>query len=166
MSQLKRRDLRIAVMQVLYAHEISKDPIEKVKKDLLPEIGEEESAVFVNKLIDLVIKNEEDLDKMILEKVVNWELERMALIDKIVLRMGVTELLHFPEIPPKVSINEAIDISKDYCTRNSGKFVNGILDAILDDLKKEEKLNKTGRGLLNLKKKGGGVVQEKKDHTA
>ncbi len=165
MSQIKRRDLRIAVMQVLYAHEISKDPIEKVKKDLLPEIGEEESSECVNQLIDLVLKNVDDLDKMILEKVVNWELERMALIDKIVLRMGVTELLYFPEIPPKVSINEAIDISKDYCTRNSGKFVNGILDAILDDLKKDEKLNKTGRGLLNLKKKGGGIVQEKKDHT-
>ena len=100
---------------------------------------------------------------MILEKVVNWELERMALIDKIVLRMGVTELLYFPEIPPKVSINEAIDISKDYCTRNSGKFVNGILDAILDDLKKEEKLNKSGRGLLNLKKKSGNAPQEKND---
>lgn len=163
MSQLKRRDLRIAVMQVLYAHEISKDPIDKVKKDLLPVIGEEESSEFVNQLIDLVLKNEETLDKMILEKVVNWELERMALIDKIVLRMGVTELLYFPEIPPKVSINEAIDISKDYCTRNSGKFVNGILDAILDDLKKEEKLNKTGRGLLNLKKKSGSAPQEKND---
>jgi N utilization substance protein B len=163
MSQLKRRDLRIAVMQVLYAHEISKDPIDKVKKDLLPEIGEEESSDFVNQLIDLVLKNEELLDKMILEKVVNWELERMALIDKIVLRMGVTELLYFPEIPPKVSINEAIDISKDYCTRNSGKFVNGILDAILDDLKKEEKLNKSGRGLLNLKKKSGNAPQEKND---
>ncbi|MBK6504585.1 MAG: transcription antitermination factor NusB [Ignavibacteria bacterium] len=163
MSQLKRRDLRIAVMQVLYAHEISKDPIDKVKKDLLPEIGEEESSEFVNQLIDLVLKNEELLDKMILEKVVNWELERMALIDKIVLRMGVTELLYFPEIPPKVSINEAIDISKDYCTRNSGKFVNGILDAILDDLKKEEKLNKSGRGLLNLKKKSGNAPQEKND---
>ena len=165
MSQLKRRDLRIAVMQVLYAHEISKDPIDKVKKDLLPEIGEEESSEFVNQLIDLVLKNEELLDKMILEKVVNWELERMALIDKIVLRMGVTELLYFPEIPPKVSINEAIDISKDYCTRNSGKFVNGILDAILDDLKKEEKLNKSGRGLLNLKKKSGSAPQEKNDQT-
>ena len=163
MSQLKRRDLRIAVMQVLYAHEISKDPIDKVKKDLLPEIGEEESSEFVNQLIDLVLKNEELLDKMILEKVVNWELERMALIDKIVLRMGVTELLYFPEIPPKVSINEAIDISKVYCTRNSGKFVNGILDAILDDLKKEEKLNKSGRGLLNLKKKSGNAPQEKND---
>lgn len=163
MSQLKRRDLRIAVMQVLYAHEISKDPIDKVKKDLLPEIGEEESSEFVNQLIDLVLKNEVLLDKMILEKVVNWELERMALIDKIVLRMGVTELLYFPEIPPKVSINEAIDISKDYCTRNSGKFVNGILDAILDDLKKEEKLNKSGRGLLNLKKKSGNAPQEKND---
>ena len=163
MSQLKRRDLRIAVMQVLYAHEISKDPIDKVKKDLLPEIGEESNSEYVNQLIDLVLKNEELLDKMILEKVVNWELERMALIDKIVLRMGVTELLYFPEIPPKVSINEAIDISKDYCTRNSGKFVNGILDAILDDLKKEEKLNKSGRGLLNLKKKSGNAPQEKND---
>ncbi|MCY7361819.1 MAG: N utilization substance protein B, partial [Ignavibacteria bacterium] len=62
-------------------------------------------------------------------------------------------LLYFPDIPPKVSINEAIDIAKEFCTRNSGKFVNGILDAVHDELKREDKLNKTGRGLLNLKKK-------------
>jgi N utilization substance protein B len=67
--------------------------------------------------------------------------------------MGVAELLYFPDIPPKVSINEAIDISKEYCTRNSGKFVNGILDAVLDELKKDNKINKTGRGLINVKKK-------------
>lgn len=163
MSQLKRRDLRIHVMQVLYAHEISKDPVEKVKKDLLPEIKEEESAAFVNDLISKTLENEAQLDEMILQNVVNWELERMALIDKILLRMGITELLYFPEIPPKVSINEAIDIAKEYCTRNSGKFVNGILDAVLEDLKKNNTLNKTGRGLLNLKKKTPGQHQQNKN---
>lgn len=140
-------------MQVLYAHEISKDPIEKVKKDLLMEIKEEENIEFANMLIDYVLKNEKVLDEYILEKVVNWELERISLIDKIVLRIGVAELLYFPEIPPKVSINEAIDIAKDFCTRNSGKFVNGILDAVHEKLKKQNKLVKTGRGLLNLKKR-------------
>ena len=153
MPQLKRRDVRIKVMQTLYAHEISGEPIAKVKIDLLSEIKEEENIEFANNLIDYVLKNEKLLDSYILDKVVNWELERMAFVDKIVLRMGVAELLYFPEIPPKVSINEAIDISKEYCTRNSGKFVNGILDAVLDELKKENKLVKTGRGLINIKKK-------------
>ena len=153
MSQLKRREVRIKVMQSLYAHEMSQDPIKKVKADQLSEIKEEENIEFANTLIDLVLKNEKLLDSYILDKVVNWEIERMAFVDKIVLRMGVAELLYFPDIPPKVSINEAIDISKEYCTRNSGKFVNGILDAVLDELKRDNKLNKTGRGLLNLRKK-------------
>ena len=98
-------------MQVLYAHEISKDPINKVKKDLLSEIKESEDLEFAEQLIDSVLKNESVLDKYILGNVVNWELERMALIDKLVLRIGIAELLFFPEIPPKVSINEAIDIA-------------------------------------------------------
>lgn len=153
MSQLKRRDIRIKVMQVLYAHRMSEEPIKKVKNDLLFEIKEEENIEFANKLVDFVLKNEKLLDAYILNKVVNWELERMGLIDRIILRMGIAEMLYFPEIPPKVSINEAIDIAKDFCTRNSGKFVNGILDAVHDELKKENNLNKTGRGLLNLRKK-------------
>ncbi|MBK8552504.1 MAG: transcription antitermination factor NusB [Ignavibacteria bacterium] len=153
MSQLKRRDVRIKVMQTLFAHEMSQEPIKKVKADLLTEIKEEENIEFANNLIDYVLKNEKLLDSYILDKVVNWELERMALVDKIVLRMGVAELLYFPEIPPKVSINEAIDISKEYCTRNSGKFVNGILDAVLDELKRDNKLVKSGRGLVNFKRK-------------
>lgn len=153
MSQIKRRDIRIKVMQVLYAQEMSQDSMKKVKKDLLSGIGEKENIEFANQLIDLVSENEKLLDAYILDKVVNWELERMALIDRIILRIGIAEMLYFPEIPPKVSINEAIDISKDFCTRNSGKFVNGILDAVLEELKKENKLVKTGRGLLNIKKK-------------
>jgi len=151
--QSSRRVIRIKVLQVLYAHVISKDPIEKVKNDLLEEIKEEDRIEFASKLIDKVLKNSTKLDKLIKSKIENWEFERIALVDKIILKMGLSEILYFPEIPPKVSINEAIEIAKEYCTKSSGKFVNGILDAILTDLKKENKLNKSGRGLLDLKKK-------------
>lgn len=140
-------------MQVLYAHEISREPISKIKEDLLPVIKGEDNIEFTNQLIELVIKNEKMLDEYILEKVVNWELERMALIDRLLMRMAIAELLFFPDIPPKVSINEAIDIAKEFCTRSSGKFVNGILDAVHEKLKREKKLNKTGRGLLSIKKR-------------
>ena len=151
--QSSRRVIRIKVLQVLYAHVISKDPIEKVKNDLLGEIKEEDRIEFASELIDKVLKNSAKLDKMIKDKIENWEFERIALVDKIILKMGLSEILYFPEIPPKVSINEAIEIAKEYCTKSSGKFVNGILDAILTNLKKENKLNKSGRGLLDLKKK-------------
>ena len=70
------------------------------------------------------------------------------MIDRILLRIGIVELIYFPDIPPKVTINEVIEIAKDYSTSNSNKFINGILDAVLSDLKKSGKLNKTGRGLI------------------
>jgi N utilization substance protein B len=132
---------------------MSGDPIEKVKKDLLTDIEGEENVKFSAELIAKVLENEKLLDEYIISKVENWEFERIAVVDKIILRMGISELLYFPEIPPKVSINEAIDIAKDFCTKNSGKFVNGVLDAVLEELKRENKLNKAGRGLLDLKKK-------------
>jgi transcription antitermination protein NusB len=149
----KRREVRIKVMQVLYAREISQEPLDKIKGDLLTDINDEDSINFSSELIDRVSQNIPMLDEFIVKKVENWEFERIAIVDKIILRMGIAELLYFPDIPPKVSINEAIDIAKDFCTKNSGKFVNGVLDAVLDELKKDNKLNKSGRGLLDLKKK-------------
>jgi N utilization substance protein B len=95
-----------------------------------------------------VLTNVEELDKRIIQRVANWEMNRIALIDKILLRMGICELLHFPDIPPKVSMNESIEIAKDYSTAGSAKFINGILDAVLAEEKKDGKLNKTGRGLV------------------
>ncbi len=151
--QSSRRVVRIKVLQVLYAHIISQDPIEKVKNDLLGENMEHDKIKFASDLIDKIITNTMILDEMIKSKIEHWEYDRIALVDKIILRMGLSEILYFPEIPPKVSINESIEIAKDYCTKSSGKFVNGILDAILTDLKNDDKLNKRGRGLLDLKKK-------------
>ena len=151
--QSKRRTTRIKVMQVVYAHIIAKDPIEKVKKDLLDTSEEPINREFADELIEKVLAHNDEFDKLIEGKVENWEMDRIALVDKIVLKMGLSEILFFPEIPPKVSINEAIDIAKEFGTKSSGKFVNGILDAILKDLRNDGKLDKAGRGLQQETKK-------------
>ena len=148
-----RRIARIKVMSVLYAYEITKEPLDKIKKDLLSDFEDKEKLEFAIALIDKVMENVQSLDISIRKKINNWEYHRVALLDKIILRMGLAEILYFPEIPPKVTINEAIDLGKEYSTANSGSFINGVLDSILSDLKKENKINKKGRGLLDLEKK-------------
>ncbi|MCD4665232.1 MAG: transcription antitermination factor NusB, partial [Bacteroidales bacterium] len=104
---------------------------------------------FANKLLDLTIKHFNEFDELIKVKALNWDFERIAIMDKLILRLAVCELLYFPEIPPKVSIDEAIEISKKYSTEKSGKFVNGILDSILTELRQSKRLKKKGRGLKN-----------------
>jgi N utilization substance protein B len=128
---ITRRQIREKVLQVLYAHELSKDPIEKVKTDLLTELKDNESRQFAEKLIFCVIENRKKYDDLIKSAVDNWDIERIALIDFIIIKMCLSEFFYFEEIPPKVSINEAIDLAKDFSTKNSGKFVNGILDSLL-----------------------------------
>lgn len=150
--ELKRRDLRVKILQIIYAHEMSGDPVDKIIKDLIDVPLDEEKKNFVRTLVSKVIDNKKLLDDIIAEQCDNWELERISAVDRILLKMGMAEILYFPDIPPKVSINEAIDLAKEYCTRNSGKFVNGILDAFLDGLIKKGKLNKSGKGLVNTSK--------------
>jgi len=149
----KRRLIRIKVVQILYAYELSKDPIEKVKNDQLSDIEESERVKFASDLIDKVLENTKKIDNLIESSIDNWEIERIALLDKLSLRMGVAELMFFPDIPTKVSINEAIDVAKLFGTNNSGKFVNGVLDAIHNKLKKEGLIKKSGRGLIDHKNK-------------
>ncbi len=149
----KRRFVRIKALEVLYAYQIAKDHIDKVKKDLLAEITDLEKYNFASELIDAVLKNQRVIDTMITERIRNWEYDRVAILDKIILRLAIAEILYFPEIPPKVSINEAIELAKIYCSDKSPTFVNGVLDAVLNNLRKENKLNKKGRGLLDFKKK-------------
>jgi N utilization substance protein B len=146
---LTRRQIREKVLQVLYAQELSKDPIEKIKKDLLHDIDEKESFTFAEKLIHYSIDNRERYDELIKTTVDNWDIERIALIDFIIIKMCLSEFFYFEEIPPKVSINEAIDLAKDYSTRNSGKFVNGILDSLLGSLQDKGEIKKKGKGLIS-----------------
>jgi len=144
----RRRIVREKVLQILYAYEMNNDSLQPLTSEILNEITDDADKKFAQELIKKVRANVEDLDRKIAHRVNNWEMSRIALIDKILLRMGICELLHFPDIPPKVSINESIEIAKDFSTAGSAKFINGILDAILADEKKEGKLNKTGRGLV------------------
>jgi N utilization substance protein B len=145
----RRRIVREKVLQILYAYEMNNDSLQPLASEILNEITDEADRNFAQDLIRKVRANVDDLDKKIVHRVTNWEMSRIALIDKILLRMGICELLHFPDIPPKVSINESIEIAKDFSTAGSAKFINGILDAVLADEKKEGKLNKTGRGLVD-----------------
>jgi transcription antitermination protein NusB len=147
-NKSKRRIVREKVLQILYAYEMNRESLESISREILSEVVDETDKNFALELIRKVLANVDDLDERIIKRVTNWEMNRIALIDKILLRMGICELLHFPDIPPKVSINESIEISKDYSTAGSAKFINGILDAILAEEKKEGKLNKTGRGLV------------------
>lgn len=144
----KRRVAREKVLQVLYAYDMNKENRDELMNELFACLIDKSEREFAIQLVNKVIIHIEELDEKIKMRVDNWEMNRIALIDKLLLRMGICEILYFPEIPPKVSINESIEIAKDYSTAGSGKFINGILDAVLSDEKKKGKLNKTGRGLL------------------
>ena len=84
---------------------------------------------------------------MIAEKTKNWETDRIAMIDILLMRMAIAEILHFSTIPVKVTINEYIEMSKEFSTPKSNSFINGILDKILFDLQNEGKVRKQDRGL-------------------
>ncbi len=143
-----RRILREKVLQVLYAYELNGDGLTVLMNGILADVTNQADLEFAKQLVNKVVANKKTLEIEIHSKVANWEMDRIALIDKILLQIGITELRYFPDIPPKVSINEVIEIAKDYSTSNSGKFINGILDAILSELKESGNLNKTGRGLI------------------
>lgn len=145
----KRRVVREKVLQVLYAYEINNENLQALTQTLLAEVEDESLISFGKDLINRVLINKNEFDQKIKERVSNWEMNRIALIDRILLRMALCEILYFPDIPPKVSINEAIEIAKNFSTAGSGKFINGILDAILIEERSSGRLTKTGRGLVD-----------------
>lgn len=104
-----------------------------------------EKNEYAHNLLHTTLEKESYCTELIQPKLNNWDAERVALIDMLLLRMGVAELLYFPTIPTKVTINEFIEIAKMYSTPQSGQFVNGVLDNILKDLVKENKIHKEAR---------------------
>jgi N utilization substance protein B len=150
MPTFKRRLIREKVLQALYAYEISQEPITSVIGYVFGELkNQKDDFEFAKKLVTEVVHHEEEAERMIRTRVAHWEYDRIALIDKLILRMGICEFLYFPDIPPKVTLNEAIEVGKLFSTEQSGKFINGVLDAILEELKRGDQLYKTGRGLID-----------------
>ena len=103
---------------------------------------------FVSDLFRKTVLKHQNYDQDIADQTPNWEADRIADIDMILIKMAITEFLNFPSIPTKVTINEFIEIAKDYSTGKSSYFINGVLDKLSKEYTKEKKINKTGRGLL------------------
>lgn len=107
------------------------------------EIVSSDKMKFAKDLLQTVLDKTEHLETLIFPKLKNWDAERIAVLDMIIMKMGVAEFLYFDTIPPKVTINEYIDLAKEYSTQQSGQFVNGILDNIHKELVQQGKLHKT-----------------------
>ncbi len=103
---------------------------------------------FVLDLFRKTIVNADKFEKLISDKTTNWEVERIAVIDNILIKMALVELLELPSIPIKVTLNEYIEISKGYSSDKSKVFINGVLDKLIDDLKANKSIKKVGRGLI------------------
>ena len=115
---------------------------------LIPDLYKNnEDRDYALQLIQKVILNDDELTTIIDQKTPNWDKERIADVDMIILKMGIAEFLYFPSIPVRATINEYLEISKEYSTPKSSIFINGILDKLVKDFTSDKKLNKIGRGL-------------------
>ena len=132
----KRRKAREVVLESLYCYEIRGDAcIDEIFENIKDTHQlDAETAEFARNLLMKTIDNLDKLDNEIVTHVKNWDLNRLATIDKNVLRLGLAELFYFPDIPKKVSIDEAIELAKTYGSAESGRFVNGVLDALNKDM--------------------------------
>lgn len=138
-----------------YVVEAVDEVIRKSKHDLKLHFGKnalqekfKELTQFGIDLFNLTVEHKSEGQKMIEPKLKNWEADRLAVVDVILIRMALSEFLYFPSIPVKVTINEYLDIAKEYSTPKSKDFINGVLDSLMKDLKANEQILKSGRGLL------------------
>jgi len=148
MRGIRRRIVREKVVQALYAHEMGGESLDQVIEDVFKGLAKNPEAFeFSRQLVFKTVEHAEEIDTIIREKVANWDFSRIAVLDRLILRMAICELIHFKEIPPKVSMDEAIELAKLFSTEKSGQFVNGVLDAVFDGLRAAGHLTKEGRGL-------------------
>jgi N utilization substance protein B len=115
---------------------------------LMPLFKDDEDEDFTKNLFRKSVLNHDELKKIVEQHTENWDVERIAFLDNLIMEMAIAEFLYFPSIPTKVSLNEYIELSKYYSTQKSRNFINGILDKALKALKKEERVKKAGRGLI------------------
>lgn len=135
----QRRKAREVALQVLYALDVQKTPLHEAVLLFWDHFdAPEEARKFSLQLIEGAWDNRDQIDGLISGSSENWTMARMARVDKSILRMAVFELLYCPDIPPKVTLNEAIDLGKVYGSENSGSFINGILDALYGKLRKKD----------------------------
>ena len=136
----KRTRARQLALEVLYQVDLCGTAVlDEALADMVARADEPDVRDFAAGLVTGTLDRRDELDRVIKEVAQNWDLSRMATIERNILRLGTYELLHRDDIPPKVSINEAIELAKAYSTAESGMFVNGILDRIKNNFAAAEK---------------------------
>jgi N utilization substance protein B len=132
----RRRKAREIALQTLYAGEVGGDTWEAAFAETIDRRKPSEEAVtYARGLVRAVVENREELDRRISERLENWELARVSIIDRTILRVALSELLYFPETPANVIINEAIEIAHRFSSSDAGRFVNGILDRLAKEVR-------------------------------
>ena len=126
-----RRIAREAVLQALYASAMTGEDSDKILKDILNRRSYESSLIkYITDLFESAIDNKEWCEDQIKSRLNNWEFDRVALLDRLLLIVAISEIYFIEDVPPKVSISEAIEIAKIYCNEDSSSFVNGVLDNV------------------------------------
>lgn len=128
---MNRHLSRVIIMQTLYEWDFRpKADMEEIKKRNIENYHEDIDSKYIDDTIDNVIKHKEDIDKQITIAAPEWPIEQIAAIDKTILRIAIYEILHNKDIPPKVAINEAVELGKTFGGDNSSKFINGVLGTV------------------------------------
>ncbi len=137
MNRQDKRKARVFALKMAYAYEMTnqKDSLVDVNIDIDQTLAEESKDItlYSKRIVDTCISNIKDIDSLITSKSANWDINRIAFIDRIIIRLALSEMLYFDDVPPKVSIVEAVEISKEFSTKDSSRFINGILDSIYNE---------------------------------
>jgi len=130
-----RRKARKAALTILYIHDLMGFPLDEVVKQVLEKIKlNEKNLEYLDKLISQIKEHKKKIDRTIKKYLINWDFQRLSYIDRAILRIATCELLYFEDIPPKVSIDEAIELAKEFSDDDARRFINGVLDAIYKNL--------------------------------
>lgn len=141
---MNRHLSRMVAMQTLYECDFRVDAkLPEVLERNVGEYSEKCEAEFIQVLVNEVYENKVELDEIINDSAPEWPVDQISLIDKTILRIAVFELLHIADIPPKVSINEAVELSKQFGSENSSKFVNGVLGTVYKKYELDIEKNKS-----------------------
>jgi N utilization substance protein B len=126
-----RRLARESALEVLYRLDLVGDePENTISEILLRKNPSDEAETYLRRLVDAVLGHQQETDAVLRRHLTRWRLERLTVLDRAILRLASAEILYFDDVPPKVSINEAVEIAKKYGDDEAGKFVNGVLDGV------------------------------------
>ncbi len=136
MNKHEKRQARVLALKMIYSKEINGAQSKStITKDISKVNGKssKEVADYAKQIFDLTFDRQDEVDRYIVDKSSNWDISRIGLIDKLIIRMSLVEMLYVNDVPPKVSIVEGVEIAKEYSTNDSGAFVNGILDSVYNE---------------------------------